>query len=80
VVKATEKSWGSCNIFVANNPQAFLESYWEVNYLEVYEVVAGVSAPPAQVPSDTTSTAGAVWSTSWTTPAPYGPVASHKYE
>jgi hypothetical protein len=46
----------------------------------VYEVVAGVSVPPAQLPSDTTSTAGAVWPASWTTPAPYGPVASPKYE
>lgn len=79
MVQATDKSWGSCNIFVANNPQAFVESYWEVNYLDVYEVVGASSvpptgpAPPSAIPSlrDVISSAGAIWPASWTVPSPY---------
>ncbi|KAK3075046.1 hypothetical protein LTR53_002017 [Teratosphaeriaceae sp. CCFEE 6253] len=29
--------WQSCNNFVATNPQAFVDAYWEVNYLKVYQ-------------------------------------------
>lgn len=42
-----KKSWESCNIYVANHPEAFRESYWEVNYLDVYEVVGAVVTLPS---------------------------------
>lgn len=71
VRKATSKSWESCNIYVANNPQAFVESYWEVNYLDVYEIVGDVSTPTAAPTNGMTSYAAAVWPASWTTPAPF---------
>ncbi|SMR42338.1 unnamed protein product [Zymoseptoria tritici ST99CH_1E4] len=35
--------WTSCNKFVAANPQAYVESYWAVNYLNVYQAVADTS-------------------------------------
>ncbi|KAK4549534.1 hypothetical protein LTR36_006531 [Oleoguttula mirabilis] len=37
--------WQSCNDFVAANPQAFTDAYWEVNYLQIYQTVAGAVAP-----------------------------------
>ncbi|KAK0347280.1 hypothetical protein LTS16_022372 [Friedmanniomyces endolithicus] len=33
--------WQSCDDFVATNPQAFVDAYWEVNYLKVYQTAAG---------------------------------------
>ncbi|KAK4580089.1 hypothetical protein LTR86_000291 [Recurvomyces mirabilis] len=33
--------WQSCNDYVAGNPQAFTEAYWQVNYLDVYQMAAG---------------------------------------
>jgi hypothetical protein len=72
--QATTKSWESCNIYVANNPQAFVDSYWEVNFLDVYEVVAGAGLVPVPVPVPSPAmslNAGAVWPASWTTPAPF---------
>ncbi|KAK0931242.1 hypothetical protein LTR91_000190 [Friedmanniomyces endolithicus] len=33
--------WQSCDDFVATNPQAFADAYWEVNYLKVYQTAAG---------------------------------------
>ncbi|KAK3678540.1 hypothetical protein LTR78_001838 [Recurvomyces mirabilis] len=35
--------WQSCNDYVAGNPQAFTEAYWQVNYLNVYQMAAGSS-------------------------------------
>lgn len=70
------KSWESCNVYVASRPEAFKESYWEVNYLDVYEVVGAVGAPQAGPPPSPpskilTSYAGAAWPASWATPAPF---------
>ncbi|KAK1046072.1 hypothetical protein LTR12_009127 [Friedmanniomyces endolithicus] len=36
--------WQSCDDFVATNPQAFVDAYWEVNYLKVYQTAAGPQA------------------------------------
>ncbi|KAF2482405.1 concanavalin A-like lectin/glucanase domain-containing protein [Neohortaea acidophila] len=36
-------SWSSCNEFVALNPGAFTETYWEVNYLNVYSLIPGTA-------------------------------------
>ncbi|KAK0361841.1 hypothetical protein LTR02_016854 [Friedmanniomyces endolithicus] len=33
--------WQSCDDFVATNPQAFVDAYWEVNHLKVYQTAAG---------------------------------------
>lgn len=30
--------WQSCNIHVATHPEAFHESYWEINHLEIYQI------------------------------------------
>ncbi|KAM0723771.1 hypothetical protein Q7P37_000761 [Cladosporium fusiforme] len=71
---ATGQSWESCNIYVANNPQAFVESYWEVNYLDVYDIVGSAAVQgsgPVPVDGESTSYAGAAWPTSWTAPAPF---------
>ena len=38
------QGWQSCNEYVALNPDAFSETYWEVNYLKVYQVPAGVES------------------------------------
>lgn len=60
------QSWSSCNEFVALNPGAFTETYWEVNYLNVYQLVSGTpqttssslsSAMPAIQTSSSLSTA-----------------------
>ncbi|KXT07395.1 hypothetical protein AC578_439 [Pseudocercospora eumusae] len=40
VLNATNQ-WSSCNAFVATNPQAFVDAYWEVNYLKVFQAIAG---------------------------------------
>ncbi|KXT12819.1 hypothetical protein AC579_1810 [Pseudocercospora musae] len=40
VLNATSQ-WSSCNAFVATNPQAFIDAYWEVNYLKVFQAAAG---------------------------------------
>ncbi|EME88045.1 glycoside hydrolase family 16 protein, partial [Pseudocercospora fijiensis CIRAD86] len=36
VLNATNQ-WSSCNAFVATSPQAFIDAYWEVNYLKVFQ-------------------------------------------
>ncbi|KAI7578155.1 putative endo-1,3(4)-beta-glucanase, partial [Hortaea werneckii] len=36
-----QNQWRSCNMYVANNPQAYSEAYWEVNYLKVYQTRPG---------------------------------------
>ncbi|KAH9834688.1 glycoside hydrolase family 16 protein [Teratosphaeria destructans] len=41
--------WTSCNEFVANNPQAYVDAYWQVNWLNVY------TSPAVAVPTMTTS-------------------------
>jgi hypothetical protein len=28
---------GTCNDFVKNNPKDFIEAYWEINYVKVYD-------------------------------------------
>ncbi|KAF2772395.1 hypothetical protein EJ03DRAFT_203471 [Teratosphaeria nubilosa] len=38
--------WTSCNEFVANNPQAYVDAYWQVNWLNVYTTPA-VAVPTA---------------------------------
>nr|OQO30021.1 hypothetical protein B0A51_01919 [Rachicladosporium sp. CCFEE 5018] len=43
-------SWKSCNIYVANNPQAFVDSYWEINSLNVW-TMTGFGSPIA-LPSE----------------------------
>lgn len=30
-------------MYVANNPQAYIEAYWEVNYLKVYQTIPGAA-------------------------------------
>lgn len=76
-LQATGQSWESCNIYVANNPQAFVESYWEVNYLDVYDVVGSESGQPSRpAPQESKSSyAGAVWPATWTPPAPFSTIS-----
>lgn len=69
ILQATDQSWESCNIYVANNPQAFVDSHWEVNYLDVYEV-SGWETVQAPLESKS-SYAGAAWPATWTPPAPF---------
>ncbi|KAK5133280.1 hypothetical protein LTR08_008014 [Meristemomyces frigidus] len=38
-------SWDSCVDFVGNNPSSFVEAYWEINSIRVYQM------PPGAVPS-----------------------------
>ncbi|KAI7354588.1 putative endo-1,3(4)-beta-glucanase [Hortaea werneckii] len=38
-----QNQWRSCNMYVANNPQAYSEAYWEVNYLKVYQTRPGAA-------------------------------------
>ncbi|KAI7515473.1 hypothetical protein KC316_g21475, partial [Hortaea werneckii] len=38
-----QNQWRSCNMYVANNPQAYIEAYWEVNYLKVYQTIPGAA-------------------------------------
>ena len=57
-----ENGWSSCNEFVALNPSAFSETYWEVNYLHVYQAATGAiptstSALSSVTPAIGTSTA-----------------------
>ena len=52
-----ENGWSSCNDFVALNPSAFTETYWEVNYLNVYQSVSGTTPAPTSSLSSVTQTA-----------------------
>ncbi|KAK4896930.1 hypothetical protein LTR27_005177 [Elasticomyces elasticus] len=49
--------WQSCNNFVANNPRAFIDTYWEVNYLKVYQTAAGVQTTSSSSLSSVTPVA-----------------------
>jgi hypothetical protein len=44
---------GDCNAYVKNNPCAFTQAYWEINYIRVFQQnnVAGPSRSPQPVPS-----------------------------
>ncbi|RMY05108.1 hypothetical protein D0867_10126 [Hortaea werneckii] len=44
-----QNQWRSCNMYVASNPQAYSEAYWEVNYLKVYQTIPG-AAPATSSP------------------------------
>ncbi|KAK5955112.1 hypothetical protein OHC33_003791 [Knufia fluminis] len=37
----------TCDNYVANNPEAFKEAYWDVNYVRVYQLVDPEGAPPS---------------------------------
>jgi len=59
------QGWQSCNDFVAANPQAFTNAYWEVNYLNVYQTVLGAvpttsSSLSSLVPAVSTSSVHSV--------------------
>lgn len=47
VVLIRMQSWTSCNDFVANNPEAFNDTYWQVNYLAVYTTPPAAPFPPS---------------------------------
>jgi len=83
VQQATAQSWGSCNIYVAANPQVFADAYWEVNYLNVYQTTSPAAAAPP-TPRSLSSYAGATWDASMTVPAPFpmteGATWQHIYE
>ncbi|KAI7302546.1 hypothetical protein KC315_g16095 [Hortaea werneckii] len=38
-----QNQWRSCSMYVASNPQAYSEAYWEVNYLKVYQTIPGAA-------------------------------------
>jgi len=69
-------TWGSsgcasdqyptCESFVANNPSAFQESFWQINGLQVYSQTSGDSSPaPSSTSSAESSTTSApVWTSS----------------
>ncbi|KAK3675659.1 hypothetical protein LTR78_004300 [Recurvomyces mirabilis] len=50
----------TCNDYVANNPSDFVEAYWSINALQVYQAGSGVSpsyssAAPSSTPSSVSS-------------------------
>lgn len=59
-VLTREQSWTSCNEFVAANPGAFNDTYWQVNYLAVYTTPLAAQPPPStslsSVPTATSTT------------------------
>ncbi|KAK7420855.1 hypothetical protein QQZ08_010184 [Neonectria magnoliae] len=42
----------SCDSYVANNPEAFANAYWDINYIEVYQFnddgMIGINPPPTE--------------------------------
>lgn len=48
-----ENGWSSCNTYVALNPTAFEQTFWEVNYLKVYQAPSGVSTSTSALSSVT---------------------------
>ncbi|KAK3705703.1 hypothetical protein LTR37_013146 [Vermiconidia calcicola] len=47
-------SWASCNQFVALNPSAYHESYWQVNHIKVYQDTPGSTPAPSTLLSSAT--------------------------
>ncbi|KAK6220514.1 mixed-linked glucanase [Colletotrichum tabaci] len=54
----------TCVEYVANNPSAFQNAYWEVNFIDVYEISGGQNPGPVE---PTTTTTVKVTSTIYTT-------------
>ncbi|TIC98867.1 Endo-1,3(4)-beta-glucanase [Colletotrichum higginsianum] len=54
----------TCVEYVANNPSAFKNAYWEVNFIDVYEIGGGQNTGPVE---PTTTTTVKVTSTIYTT-------------
>ncbi|GLA35900.1 hypothetical protein AnigIFM63309_001283 [Aspergillus niger] len=52
-VSDSSSSFKSCVAYVAENPTAFAESYWEINYIKIYQtgVAASASASASHVES-----------------------------
>lgn len=57
-------AWQSCNDFVAANPQAFVDAYWGVNYLNIFQTSG---APATTAPTPLSSVAPASSTSSITT-------------
>ncbi|KAJ0289709.1 hypothetical protein COL940_001351 [Colletotrichum noveboracense] len=55
----------TCNEYVANNPSAFTSAYWEVNYIDVYQL--GLGNTTTSTPEPTTTTTVKTTSTVFTT-------------
>ncbi|BDD61011.1 hypothetical protein MPDQ_005838 [Monascus purpureus] len=55
----------SCVNYVASNPSAFTEAYWEINYIKVYQNTTGQASSSVAVPSSSS-----VVPASESTPAP----------
>ncbi|OJZ91577.1 glycoside hydrolase family 16 protein [Aspergillus luchuensis CBS 106.47] len=55
-VSDSSSSFKSCVAYVAENPAAFAESYWEINYIKIYQtgVAASASASASRVESAAT--------------------------
>ncbi|KAI9728012.1 MAG: hypothetical protein M1828_005417 [Chrysothrix sp. TS-e1954] len=51
IFSATCPGKGSCNSYVASNPTAFADAYWEVNSLKVYSSDGGSSSDDSPSPS-----------------------------
>ncbi|KAK7527798.1 concanavalin A-like lectin/glucanase domain-containing protein [Phyllosticta citriasiana] len=53
-------AWDSCKFFVAGNPSAFQNAYWDINWMRVYQDVEGSSSAAASssYPSTPVSVAG----------------------
>ena len=72
----SSEQYSTCEAFVAGNPSAFKDAYWQVNSLQVYQqgsstssstptsVVSQVAAPSVNVPSATVSAPSAATSAS----------------
>ncbi|KAK3051804.1 hypothetical protein LTR09_007104 [Extremus antarcticus] len=59
-----EDGWASCNMFVANSPQSFVESYWEVNYLKIFQTMtAAISSSTSSMSSVTPAVSAGASST-----------------
>ncbi|KAI5289177.1 Vacuolar protein sorting-associated protein 8 [Ascosphaera aggregata] len=61
----------SCEDYVKNNPEAFKEVYWSINWVKVFQQGDAPSAPPAQpaLPASSASTAPSAPPDPWTPPA-----------
>ncbi|PGH16028.1 hypothetical protein AJ79_02008 [Helicocarpus griseus UAMH5409] len=46
----------TCEEYVQNNPEAFKEAYWSINYMKVFQDKPGQSPKPSPAPPSTTTT------------------------
>ncbi|PNY28772.1 endo-1,3(4)-beta-glucanase [Tolypocladium capitatum] len=60
----------TCDEYVGNNPQAFANAYWDVRYIDAYQLSNSAAAPTAE---PTTTTVTSIWTTTVTVGGTGGP-------